>query len=130
METIVAHEADALDAVSRLLTHARQAEVWPDVVRWSEAWLAIHPLAPTPWRALLDAHEQQDAPAAAAQAGQVLLRLDPPDFVAVHFRVARALAGENPELARRHVLQALEEAPRFRAAFELLASLPATSPAP
>jgi hypothetical protein len=128
LKVIVVHEADALDAVSRLLALAQQDQQWPDVVRRSEEWLAIHPLAPTPWRALLDAHEQLDAPAAAAHAGQILLRLDPPDFAALHFRVAQALLPAAPDAARRHVLQALAEAPRFRAAYDLLAELPPLTP--
>lgn len=124
LTTIATHESDGLDATTRLLALAREAGEWPEVVRWSEAWLSINPLAPTPWRALLDAHEHAGASAQAARAGQVLLRLDPPDFAAVHYRVARALAESEPAAARRHVLQALEEAPRFRAAYDLLASLP------
>ncbi|HEX2101141.1 MAG TPA: hypothetical protein VHF69_10780, partial [Candidatus Synoicihabitans sp.] len=79
------------------------------------------------WRGLLNAHEYLGELPAAGEAGQVLARLNPPDLPAVHFRVARALAASDPDAARRHVLQALEDAPRFRAAYEVLASLP---PAP
>jgi tetratricopeptide (TPR) repeat protein len=127
LTAIATHEADALDAVARLLALAQTAQEWPEVIRWSDAWLAINPLAATPWRSLLDAHEQRDEFASAAHAGRILLRLDPPDFAAVHFRVAQALANTEPEAARRHVLQALEEAPRFRAAYDLLATLPPTT---
>lgn len=121
---VARHEADSLDAVTRLLDFARNKQDWPEVERWVDAWLAIHPLAPTPWRALLDAHEARHRPDAAARAGQVLLQLDPPDFASVHFRVARALIETDPGAARHHVLRALEEAPRFREAYHLLAQLP------
>ena len=127
--TVAQHEADALDAATRLLALAQEDEHWEEVVRWSQAWLAIHPLAPSPWRALLDAHERLGDRAAAAHAGTTLLHLDPPDFVSLHYRVARALLSEDPERARQHVLNALEEAPRFRAAYDLLAEIP-PSPAP
>jgi hypothetical protein len=76
---------------------------------------------------LLGAQEQEEEYAAAAHAGEVLLQLDPPDFASIHLRVARQWLPSDPARARRHVLQALEEAPRFRAAYDLLATLP---PAP
>ncbi|MEO7597310.1 MAG: hypothetical protein ABIV50_00135 [Opitutus sp.] len=131
LTTIMTHEGDSASAVSRLLDLARTSADWPAVARWADAWLAINPLAPTPWRALLDAHEHTEDHAQAAHAGENVLRLDPPDFAAVHLRVARQLSTTEPERARRHALQALEEAPRFRAAYDLLAGLPPTpTPSP
>ena len=129
LTAIAAREADSLTPVTRLLSLARDENDWPTVARWADAWLAINPLAPTPWRALLDAHERTGERALAAHAGETLLRLDPPDFASLHFRVAEQLLPLDPERARRHALQALEEAPRFRAAYDLLASLP-PAPAP
>ena len=52
-----------------------------------------------------------------------LLLLDPADPVDLHFRLATALADMAPAEAKRHVLQALEDAPRFRAAQKLLTRL-------
>ena len=128
--TVAAHEGDALDPVTHLLTLAEAAHDPAETVRWGEAWLAINPLAPTPWRALLTAHESRSENAPAIQAAQVLLKLDPPDLASVHYRLARLLQPTDPAAARRHVLQALEEAPRFRAAYDLLSSLPAAPPVP
>ena len=124
LTTITEHESDALSSVTRLLAMAKTDSNWPTVARWADAWLAINPLAPTPWRALLDAHEHTGERATAARAGEVLLRLDPPDFASIHYRVAQQLTPTDPAGARRHALQALEEAPRFRAAYDLLATLP------
>ncbi|MGH8020145.1 MAG: hypothetical protein ACREIA_18070, partial [Opitutaceae bacterium] len=93
-------------------------------IRWADRWLAINPLAPTPWRALLTAREENGDLAAAAAAGRTLLALDPPDRPAIHFRVARALRDTDVEAARLEVLLALEEAPRFREAHQLLLHLP------
>jgi len=128
LTTIATHEADALASVTRLLDLAKSAHDWSAAARWADAWLAINPLSPTPWRTLLDAHERTGNATAAAQAGRVLLRLDPPDFASLHFRVAQHLASTDPAAARRHVLQALEDAPRFRAAYDLLATLPPATP--
>ncbi|MEO6002344.1 MAG: tetratricopeptide repeat protein [Opitutus sp.] len=127
LRTIAAHESDSLSAVSRLLEVERTANNWSGVAQWANAWLAINPLAPSPWRALLDAGEHAEDHASAAHAGEILLRLDPPDIAAVHLRVAQQLQSTDANRARRHALQALEEAPRFRAAYEVLAALP---PAP
>lgn len=124
---IAAHEGDALASVTRLLDLSKTEKNWPEAARWADAWLAINPLAPTPWRALLDAHEHTGERDSAARAGETLLRLDPPDFASIHYRVAQQLLPMNPTAARRHALQALEEAPRFRAAYDLLASLPTES---
>ncbi|HSH94959.1 MAG TPA: hypothetical protein VK968_12490, partial [Roseimicrobium sp.] len=59
-----------------------------------------------------------------------LLKLDPPDIADAHFRLARLLAKQDPKSAKRHVLQALEEAPRFQAALALLLELNGASANP
>ena len=41
----------------------------------------------------------------------------------VHYHLARQYERKDPETARRHTLMALEEAPRFRLAYELLNAL-------
>jgi tetratricopeptide (TPR) repeat protein len=131
LTTVAVHEGDAMDPVTRLLAMATADKDWPAVSRWAEAWLAINPLAAAPWRALLTTHEQRQEAPDAIQAARVLLQLDPPDEPNIHYRLARQLqiAGDT-ESARRHVLQALEDAPRFRAAYELLATLPPEPAAP
>ena len=52
-----------------------------------------------------------------------LLLLNPADPVDLHFRLASALVDISPDEAKRHALQALEDAPRFRAAQNLLVRL-------
>ncbi len=135
--TVAAHEGDSMPAASRLLEIAQSEKDWPNVVKWGEATLAIHPLAPTAWRALLDAHEQRGENAAGIEAGLALIALEQPDLASLNFRVAKMMQPTDVDNARRHVLQVLEDAPRFRAAYDLLAALPPTpsavpapSPAP
>jgi tetratricopeptide (TPR) repeat protein len=118
--TIVEHEAGQLTAVTRLLKLAAADHDWPAIARWSDAWLAIDPLAATPWRARLQAHTELNETTVAITAGRTLLRLDPPDRASIHHQLAMLLEPGDPDAARRHVLQALEDAPRFRAAYELL----------
>ncbi|HUV65948.1 MAG TPA: hypothetical protein VMW24_18785, partial [Sedimentisphaerales bacterium] len=49
-----------------------------------------------------------------------LLLLDPADPADIHYRLARLLEHKDPAEAKRHVLLALAEAPRFREAHRLL----------
>jgi hypothetical protein len=46
--------------------------------------------------------------------------LDPPDPAVAHYRLAKLLHEKHDPAAKRHVLKALEEAPRFRDAQKLL----------
>ena len=52
-----------------------------------------------------------------------LLALEPRDATRLHYQLAVILKDSDPEAARRHVLQALEDNPRFKLALELLVSL-------
>ena len=52
-----------------------------------------------------------------------LLQLQPDDSARLHFRIATLLKVADPPVSRRHVLLALERAPRFREAHRLLLEL-------
>ena len=52
-----------------------------------------------------------------------LLPLQPDDAARIHFRIATLLKTSDPSSSRRHVLLALEQAPRFREAHRLLLEL-------
>ena len=114
-----------------------EAKDWQTVERNGDRYLAVNPLLPQPYRYLAQAREANGKPDAAINAYQVMLKLDPPDPADTHFNLARLLHDKRDKAARRHVLQALEEAPRFRDAHKLLleifgdndAEKPATKPA-
>ncbi len=124
---IAEREGHRLEPVQRLLEIALDQDDPPAVVRWANTWIAIKPLAIEPWRALFTTHArfQNDGPA--IETGNVLLELDPPDIANVHYTLAQRHTRRNPETAKRHTLQALEEAPRFRLAYELLNELNANA---
>jgi tetratricopeptide (TPR) repeat protein len=94
---------------------------WPAVETNAQRYLAVDPLVALPHRYLAQASEKLDVSQTAISAYRALLELDPPDPAEVHFRLARLLhqTGSADE-ARRQVLQALEEAPRYRDALRLL----------
>ena len=129
LETIVAQQADTLSAITRLLNLASEDQDWPAIARWSDAWIAVNPLAPTPWRARFESHRNLGEDWVAIEAGQTLLRLNPPDRAALHHGLAELYQRQSDlASARRHVLLALEDAPRFRDAYRLLQQLPAATP--
>lgn len=117
---IAANDAHDLDAVTRLLTMAFERDDWIALKKWSNAWLAINPLAETPWRALLRTGEELGEPDGAIKAGEALVALDPHDIASVHYRLAKQYMPSNKTRAHRQVIMALEDAPRYRDAYKLL----------
>jgi len=93
---------------------------WTNAVRNAERFLAVNPLVPQPHRYLARASEELGKTETAIGCYETLLLLDPPDPADVHFRLARLLQKTGKPEAKRHVLQSLEEAPRFLEAHRLL----------
>jgi tetratricopeptide (TPR) repeat protein len=124
-------EGDALDATLRLMDLAAGTGDWKAVALNAERTLAVNPLLPQPYRMLARAAEELDDPPRAINAWEKLALLDPPDPAEVHYRLARLLRSSDGSRARRHVLLALEDAPRFREAHQLLLELgPSAGAAP
>lgn len=117
-------DADALEAYQRLMELAESDRNWKVVAHNADRFLAVNPLVPQPYRFLARASEELGESPQAISAYRKVLLLDPPDPADVHFRLARLLHQTNDPGAKRHVLQALEEAPRFRDAHRLLLELP------
>lgn len=116
-------EGDEPEPLFRALDLDLAAEDYKAALRHSRALLEINPLHPLPYRASAEAAEKTGQQREAVSAYRTELLLDPPDRSEIHYRLARLLQQENAGAARRHVLLALEEAPRFRAAHELLLKL-------
>ena len=115
-------ESDFVDLEVRLIELSSAQKDWPSVMNHAQRLLAINPLISTPYTALAEAGVAAGNTGLAIGACRHLLLLDPPDPAAVHFQLARLLhaRGDAETEAKRHVLQALEEAPRFRNAQRLL----------
>ena len=123
LEAILEQEASHLSAVTRLLEIAQESQDDAAILRWSDAWLAINPMGATPWRSLLKAAIATDRTTQAIQAAEALISLNPPDIASIHYQIAQELRKEDLAKSKRHVLKALEEAPRFQKAYELLAEI-------
>lgn len=108
----------------RLIELQRERKDWTALHEAARSLLAVQPLLRSTHEALATASEQLAAPQSAADAWRAVLALQPPDRVEAHYRLARQLQLlEQRADAQRHVLRALEEAPRYRAALRLLLEL-------
>jgi tetratricopeptide (TPR) repeat protein len=123
-------EADDVDTYSRLMELSAAAKDWGAVATNAERYLAVNPLVAQPYRHLAQASEALDRRDDAISACKTLLLLDPPDPAGAHFQLARLLHQSGDATAKRHLLQALEEAPRFRDAHRLLLEMTKTAQQP
>jgi len=119
----VALDDEAADACLRLMELTEAARDWPAVKQYAERFMAINPLVPPPYRYLAEAAPQLGDPATAIAANRTLLRLGAPNPAEVHFQLARLLHPADEVGARRQVLEALEDAPRYRQALALLQAI-------
>jgi tetratricopeptide (TPR) repeat protein len=112
--------ADAVTAYGRLMEIGMDQQDWQQVLDNGERYLAVNPLLGTVYWHMGQAHEALDRPEQAIASYQYLLHLDPADPVELNFRLARLFQDQDPVTAKRHLLEALADAPRFRAAHQLL----------
>jgi tetratricopeptide (TPR) repeat protein len=113
----------AVGAYQRLMELASASGDWAAAIENANRYLAVNPLVPLPYRFLAQAGEKTGQAHSAIRAYRALLELDPPNPAEVHFQLACQLRAVGDPAARRHVLRALEEAPRYRAALRLLLEL-------
>jgi tetratricopeptide (TPR) repeat protein len=123
LTTLTQIDSAVPEANARLIELATADNDWKTVAAQSNRWLAVNPLIPAPWRALARAGEETGDLSAAITAWRTLLSLDPPDPSAIHYNLARLLHRSGDKNAKRHVLMALEDNPRHRAALQLLLEL-------
>jgi len=113
----------AADAYSRLIELVRASGDWPEVALNARRLRAVNPLVPVVYRSLAESSEKLGDSRAAVDAYRAVLQLDPSDPAEVHYRMASLLHKSGDSEAHQHVLQALEEAPRYREALRLLLEL-------
>jgi tetratricopeptide (TPR) repeat protein len=126
LKRYAAMDPEALDTFLRLMELDAEAADWAGVAVDAGRFIAVNPLTPQPYRQLARSAEELGRTEQAIQAYQELLMLDPPDPAEVNYRLARLYQQTGNKLARKHLLNALEEAPRFRDAHNLWMSLQQT----
>lgn len=124
LDRLASLDSDAVPVYMRLMEICLETKDWEGLAANAERMLAVNPLLRAPHRHLASAAEALDDRSRAISSYRALLRMDPPDPAETHFRLARLLRKEGDfNAARRHVLMALEEAPRFREAHRTLLEL-------
>ena len=121
LERLTKLSNDNLPALLRLIQLYRESQSWDKLREVAGQLLAVQPLIATGHEAWIEAVEKLGKPAEATSSLRALQQLAPLDPAGLHYRLARSLsaAGQIDE-ARREVLYALEESPRYREAQELL----------
>ncbi|TWT33919.1 tetratricopeptide repeat protein [Posidoniimonas corsicana] len=124
LEALAARDSEATGAFFRLAEMAEQNQDWGAVLQNAERLLAVDPLTPIPHRYLARAADALEQPTSAIAAYRALLEFETSDPVNAHYRLATLLQDEGRrDEARREVLLALEDAPRFLDAHKLLLEL-------
>ena len=124
LKALVARDGSAVDACQRLIELGQQEQAWEQVHRYASQVLAINPLSRRGQQAFVEASLARNEFHDVVDGRSALLEMDPADPAAAHFQLAQALTEvDRFDEARRHVLMALEEAPRYRAAHRLLLEL-------
>lgn len=112
--------SDATLAYLRLMQIAQGQADWHQVIRQAERYIAVDPMYGPTYLALGLAYEQTSQPQKAIEAHNKALALGPQDPADLHYRLARLLRSVDLEAARRHIIEALAYAPRFRDGYRLL----------
>ena len=120
LSKLAALSADAGDACDRLMELGMEQKNWTQVADNGRKYLAICPLLSTVYWRLGRACEELGQQEQAIECYKRLLLLDPADPVDVNYRLAGLLRRRDPAGARRHILEALADAPRFRQGHKLL----------
>ena len=123
LENAVAVDGNQFDAFVRLTALETARTNWPAVGKWSQRASGMNPFASGPYRALAKAAEELNQGPQALRTYETLLKLEPLNPAALHFAIARLQHTTEPDQARRHLLLALEDAPRYREAHRLLFQL-------
>jgi tetratricopeptide (TPR) repeat protein len=123
------YDENALAPLVRAAEIYKRRKDWASATRMLELAVYVFPYEQEHYTMLGEAAAQSGRWPTAVSAYQVLLGLTPNDPAAAHFRLAEALSrsGRKQE-ARREVLKALEIAPSFEPAQQLLLKLSGEAP--
>jgi tetratricopeptide (TPR) repeat protein len=121
LQRLAVVDADAFDSFERLAELAAETDAWDEVRQRAEQMASVNPLQKVAQTWLAKAAEELNDADISIAAHSALLEMDPADPAALYLRLAQAHAERgDTRLAKRRVLQALEEAPRYRDAHHLL----------
>ncbi len=120
LESLATLDSDNLEAYRRLIEMAQARQDWEAVRLNANRFLAVNPLLRHPHQSLAQSAEKLESVDDSIRSYRALLNFETTDFAETHYRLAVQLKKKKDFVAaRRQVLLALEEAPRYRAAHQL-----------
>ncbi|MBN1975364.1 MAG: tetratricopeptide repeat protein [Sedimentisphaerales bacterium] len=114
------YSSDSIYAYTRLMEIAIDANNWDEVAKNCENYLSVNPHVTSIHLQLSRANEKLGRDEPAINGYKRLLKLDYPDQADLNYRLGRLYEDKDTKEAKRYVLSALAEAPRFRDAQKLL----------
>ncbi len=131
LERLAERSAEAYSAYARLMEVEFEEKVWDGVVANAKRGKAINPFYERFHYCRGCAHQARKETGEAVTSFEKTLKLDPVNPSEVRYRLASLHQEGNPETARKYVLDALADSPRYREAFALLLDISKkeTSPA-
>ncbi len=124
MRQVAEKNADAASVFNRLIEVETAEQDWEGLHRYASRAFALNPFLTGPSKALALACESLGRTEEAISHYERLLKLDASNPALIRYKLARLYQSTDAALAKRHVLDALAEAPRFKAALKLLQELP------
>lgn len=120
LERLAAQSDEALAAYNRLLEVEFEAEGWSDVIANASRAKAINPFNQRLHYCRGCAHAALSETGAAVTSFEKALLLNPANPSEIRFRMAGLLKDEDRPVAKRHLLDALADSPRYQEAHSLL----------
>ncbi len=118
------HESSLMPVFLRLMELDQKKQDWPQVRANAARAMALNPFLRTPQQAHAEASEKLNLPQEAIADWRRVLVLDPQGAAMTHFRLAVLLREQDAAQARRHLLDCLALAPRFREGLKMLQGWP------
>lgn len=120
LRQIAEHETSAMAIFLRLIELDQKKQDWPQVQANAARALALNPFLRTPQQAFAESSEALGQKAEAIAAYDRVLVLDPSGSAMTHFRLAQLLRETDAAAAKKHLLDCLVLAPRFRQGLTML----------
>ena len=129
LEQYVSQTDDAKSALLRLIELQTTVHDWTAASISVKRLLEVNPLLPQAQKSRAATSEKLGDVHDAIKGLQAWLLMDPDDPAEAHFRLAKLLDANGLPDAKKHVLAALEAAPRYREAQKLLLKIVRSEPA-
>ena len=127
--SLAERSADCRQTLMRLIELDTGEQDWQGVSAWCDRMIEIDPLRSDVQQQRATANEKIGRYDLVIQALEACLEMDLTDPASIHYRLAVAMNKQQlTSQAKRHLLMALEESPRYQDALQLLATMSKSTP--